>query len=229
MAIYINKLAAAKRQIQAAIRFYFMREDDLAIHVVASAAYGLLKDLKRARGKSEAADQFRTTIFYVVRDYKRGCLPKEFLDEPELIAWIASLSDRLPEISVDSAYEDFEAAIPEDEERMYWNEANRFANFLKHADRDSGMAISVEDMDNRLLLMKCVAAYRDIAPDELGNEGTVFAAFVSASSEGYVSKGVSFDSIVSAIRQIPQGNQLAICLRLIEDLNSDGANAPDAP
>jgi hypothetical protein len=56
--LHITKLAAAKRQLQAAIRMYFMPEDELAVHTVAAAVYGLLKDIKRERGMNEAADAY---------------------------------------------------------------------------------------------------------------------------------------------------------------------------
>jgi hypothetical protein len=74
-ALHVTKLAAAKRQLQAAIRLFFLKEDELAVHIVASAAYGLLKGLKRDRGQNEAADSYRTTFFYLVRDFRRGTLP----------------------------------------------------------------------------------------------------------------------------------------------------------
>jgi hypothetical protein len=42
--LHINKIAAASRQLDAAIRMFFAKEDELAIHTVASAA-------SRCRGK----------------------------------------------------------------------------------------------------------------------------------------------------------------------------------
>ena len=52
--ILVTKLGAVRRLLQAAIRFHFHREDELAIHTVAAAAYGILKDLKNQRGLNEA-------------------------------------------------------------------------------------------------------------------------------------------------------------------------------
>ena len=45
--IYINKLAAAERMFCAAMRMFLVEEDDLAIHVVATSAYNILRDLKK--------------------------------------------------------------------------------------------------------------------------------------------------------------------------------------
>jgi hypothetical protein len=46
--IYLNKLAAAQRQLCAAIRLFFAGEDELAVHTVASAAYRVLSDLRKS-------------------------------------------------------------------------------------------------------------------------------------------------------------------------------------
>lgn len=84
--LHVNKLSAAKRQLQAAIRMHFLPEDELAVHTVAAAAYGLLKDIKRSRGMSEAADWYLVSIFYVVRDFRRGTLPKTMTSDPACMA-----------------------------------------------------------------------------------------------------------------------------------------------
>jgi len=74
--IHVTKLAAAGRQLRAALRMYFAEEDDLAIHTIAAASYRLLADLKAERGMNEAANVYLTSIFYVIRDYRRGSLPE---------------------------------------------------------------------------------------------------------------------------------------------------------
>jgi len=51
---------------------YFSGEDELAIHTVAAASYRLLADLKAERGMDEAANVYLTSIFYVVRDFRRA-------------------------------------------------------------------------------------------------------------------------------------------------------------
>jgi hypothetical protein len=38
--VHINKIAAASRQLDAAVRMFFTKEDELAIHTVASAGSG---------------------------------------------------------------------------------------------------------------------------------------------------------------------------------------------
>ncbi len=108
--VHVNKLAAAQRQLRAAIRMYFAGEDDLAIHTVASAAYQLIKDIKMARGKSEAADFYLASIFYAVRDYRRGTLPSHMTSDPELMDWVRKLAQVLP-IEATSKLEEISASI----------------------------------------------------------------------------------------------------------------------
>ena len=219
--VHINKLSAAKRQLQAAIRMYFQPEDELAVHTVAAAAYGVLKDIKKSRGLSEAADSYLVSIFYVVRDFRRGTLPRSKMDDPIFMAEVKRLADQLSPITADSKLSEVRASIGPDLERQYWNDTNRSANFLKHADRDAENALPLETVDNLLLLLKSVSAYHDVAPDGLGNEGMVFQAFVSAGNESYQMGTSWFDTLVASMRRVPTDHRAELCHRLIIEMNSN--------
>lgn len=58
--IHVTKLAAAQRQLRAAIRMFFSGEDELAVHTVVSASYRIIADLKCARGQDEVANYYLT-------------------------------------------------------------------------------------------------------------------------------------------------------------------------
>lgn len=219
-ALHVTKLAAAKRQIQAAIRLFFLEEDELAIHTVASAAYGLLKDLKRDRGQSEAADSQRTTFFYLVRDFRRGTLPAHFTSDPSIMAEIKRIADQLSPITADSKLSDVQVTLTPALEKQYWNENNRAANFLKHADRDTDGTLPLEKVDNNLLLLKCCSAYRDIAPDDLGNEGLVFEAFTAANNPAHQDTGSAFDSLLESMKRVPNDHSSELCYRVIVEMNA---------
>ena len=77
--LYSDKPEAAKRQVQAAIGLHFNGKNDRAVHTVAGASFGLLKDLKRERGMNEAADVYLASIFYLISDFRRGTLPHHLL------------------------------------------------------------------------------------------------------------------------------------------------------
>lgn len=48
--IQINKLDAARRQLESAVRLYFSEADPVSIHTLVSAAYQVLSDVNKARG-----------------------------------------------------------------------------------------------------------------------------------------------------------------------------------
>jgi hypothetical protein len=219
--LHVNKLSAAKRQLQAAIRLFFMEEDELAVHTIASASYGLLKDLKKDRGLSEAADSYLTSYFYLVRDFRRGTLPDHMTSDPNIMAEIEKIAEQLSPITADSKLSDVQVTVSPALEKKYWNESNQAANFLKHADRDTEGLLSLENVENNLLIMKCCSAYRDIAPDDLGNEGLVFAAFIAAANAAHRSSGSAFDSLLESLKRVPEEKRKAICFKVIVEMNAN--------
>lgn len=143
--VHVTKLAAAQRQLRAAIRMFFAQEDELAVHTVASAAYRLIADLKNGRGRDEVADYYLISVFYVVRDYHRGRLPKHFTDDPEAMKWIQEIAEKL-RITESTKIEDVRVSVSPETARQYWLKRNRVANFLKHADRDAREHVSLDAM-----------------------------------------------------------------------------------
>ena len=198
-----------------------MGEDELAVHTVASASYGLLKDMKRDRGLSEAADSYLTMFFYLVRDFRRGILPVQMMSDPAMMAEIERVADQLSLITADSKLSDVQVTISPSLEKKYWNDSNQAANFLKHADRDTDGTLSLENIDNNLLLLKCCSAYRDIAPDDLGNEGQVFEAFIAAGNPAHHATGSTFDSLLESMKRVPDDRRLALCYKVIVEMNEN--------
>lgn len=216
--LHVTKLAAAERQLRAAIRLYFAGEDELAIHTIASAAYRLLSDLKAERGIEEAENVYLTSIFYAVRDYRRGTLPEEMTSDSELMAWVRGLADQLP-IERDSKIEEVSLTLPRSAVGEFWNKRNRVANFLKHADRDSGSSISLDEVDNLLLLMQCYSAYKDLTRDDLGNEGFIFQLFVGVNRQDQSAPASQRDELLQKLANVPEQDRLHLCSVLITELN----------
>ena len=170
-------------------------------------------------GKSEAADAYLTGMFYVVRDYRRGTLPSHMTGDTDFMDEVKRLADLMSPITADSKLSDVQVSIGRSLEAQYWIETNRAANFLKHADRDVDQALSIETLDNKLLLIKCLSSYQDVAPGDLGNEGLVFQAFVTAANEAHQPGSSSFDSLVVSMRRVPPEHQLKLCYMAIAELN----------
>lgn len=216
--VHITKLAAAERQLRAAIRMYFDGEDDLAIHTVASAAHHLLADLKADRGMDEAADSILTSFFYAVRDYRRGTLPEYLLADHAFLAWVRNLADQLP-ITADSSIRDVSITLPPQAVREFWKHRRKVANFLKHADHDRHTSISLEDHDNLMLLIQCYCAYRDLTPNDLDNEGLVFEIYVGAREDNQSSCVKSQQEIVNKLRDVDESDRKRICSFIIRNMD----------
>lgn len=220
--LHVAKMAAAKRQLQAAIRLFFFEEDELAIHTVASAVYIILRDLKDDRRQSEAADVYCAALFYTVRDFRRGTLPADMTSDPTMMAEITRIADQFSPITADSKLSDIKFTISDSLEKRYWDDCNQAANFLKHADRDPNGILPLEKINNKQLLQKCCSAYRDIAPDDLGNEGLVFEAFIAAARNPahQEATGSSFDSLLESMKQVPNDLRMLLCYKLIVEMNT---------
>ena len=217
--IHITKLAAAQRQLRAAISLYFSDEDELAIHTVASAAYRLINDLKAARGMNEAADAHLVSIFYVVRDFRRGTLPKHISENSEMMAWVAEMAEKLP-ITAESKIEDVTAHVDDVAARAFWRKRNEASNFLKHADKDSQGHLSLEKVDNFTLLMQAMGAYTDLAKNYLGPEGLVLWLYSAVQHDESETLPEKFRSIGHRLLQLQGTERRDLCYALIQELRA---------
>lgn len=221
--IHITKQAAAERQLRAAIRLYFAEEDGLAVHTVAAAAFQLISDLLDKRGHDVAADHYLTSIFYVVRDFRRGTLPPALLADHEFLAWVVEASEQLP-IKANTRLEDVQVSVSASAKKAFWDQRHKVPNFLKHADRDQRGHIAVEDVDNLLLLMQAFGAYSDLSKTSLGNEGLVFQTYVSAINAAKQTATDS-DATVAKIASLPEEHRRHLCAALIKELDASDAGA----
>jgi hypothetical protein len=216
--VHVTKLAAAQRQLRAAVRIFFAGEDELAVHTVASAAYRLLSDLKAHRGRDEVGDFYRTSIFYLVRDFRRGTLPGYIANDPEMMGWIREVAKQLP-IQADSKFSDLSVSVPTSAARKFWLKRNEIPNFLKHADRDAKAHISLDDVDNLQLLMDAYRAYIDLVHDELEAEGLVLWLYFCATKGTREGLPSQYQDIARKIEALDPPKRLHLCSMLVRELN----------
>jgi hypothetical protein len=161
--VQITKLAAAQRQLDAAIRMFFAGEDELAIHTVVWAAFTILRNLNEKRGQQFTREAFRAGIFDLAKRYAAGRLaPKEkaMFEGSELMVLLDPLLDDIREQG--SAFDESRIGIAltaKDEQRAWPSHA---ANFLKHADRDADKHLAVAKLNNEYLLVAATAAYLEL-------------------------------------------------------------------
>lgn len=77
----LTKLNAAKREINAAIRMFFIEEDPIAIHAVVAGGLQIISDLAVKKGKSLGIESFLNSIIEERRDEFRQLMrqPQNFL------------------------------------------------------------------------------------------------------------------------------------------------------
>lgn len=213
---HITKLTAARRQLCAAIRMFFVREDELAIHTVASAAYRVISDLKSKRGHDEVGDCYLTGVFYAIRDYRRGTLPSYLADNPEMMKSVREWAEKMP-ITETSKYEDIKATVSPDVARDFWTKRNKVSNFLKHADNDESTHISMEEVDNLPLLMQALSSYLDLDRGGPGHEGYILWMY-SCVDSGMVEPMLSRDLEVALyLEPLSRDERLKFCSEFLKE------------
>ena len=220
--LYVTKLAAARRQLLEAIRMFFAEQDELAIHTVAAAAHRIIADLKAERGRDEAGDFFLTMTFFVVRDYRRGTLPRRFIDDPKMMKFIREMADQLP-ISATTEYEEVKAHPDSKARKQFWKQMNKASNFLKHADQDATASLSMDDVDNLNRLIFAYSSYRDLVKGavELEPEGLVlwvYHATVNGIREDLPEK---FQLVATTLEGMSNQERLSFCFDWLTSMNKE--------
>lgn len=223
--LHVTKLVAAQRQLRAAIRMFFAGEDELAIHTVASAAYRIISDLKKKRGRDEVADYYLATIFYVVRNYRRGILPKQLTEDPEAMKWIQEMADEFP-ITASMKFEELRGSVSNETAREWWHKRNKVSNFLKHAEHDAKAHISLQEIDNLNLLSHALASYSDLVKDDLGAEGIILWIYFNIVTGTKEQLSDNYRKIANDLDEYEPDDQLRLCSSFIENLNQRNAQQP---
>jgi hypothetical protein len=183
-----------------------------------SAAYGILSYLKSWRGRDEVGDYYLNMIFYCVRDYRRGTLPRYITDDPEQMNWIRQIAEQLP-IDANTKYKDLIASVSPDSAKIFWLRRNKVSNFLKHADRDPDSNIALEEVDNLHLLIQALCSYVDLVSDDLGAEGLVLWMYFCAVSGMKDQLPPKLLSIAVQLEDLDCNDRLNLCSQLLRKMN----------
>jgi hypothetical protein len=161
--VQINKVAAAQRQLDSAIRMFFQKEDELAVHTLSAAAFGILRDIIKKRGRPFTEGVLRAGIVSIAKQYAAGKLSprsKALLEGTDLMLVIEHLADSARKEG-DKFDEDLiKVIVSKVHEHKIWLSAT--TSFLKHADRDAEGLLATENLDNNKILMATCAAYLEV-------------------------------------------------------------------
>lgn len=157
--VFINKLEAARRQLDAAIRMTFTGEDELAIHTVAAAAYRILRDLLDKRGRHDLEELYRTGLYVKACDFVHRTISASELQRLEIYDVVSAVAERVRKLGDDFSIDDVPLYLSDSEKRAHWQTMSGISGFLKHADRTPEGVVALKDLDNESLIWHAGAAY----------------------------------------------------------------------
>jgi hypothetical protein len=182
--IYVTKVEAARRQINAAIRMSLLNQDDLAIHTVAAAAYRIVRDLLKKRGIDDFEQTVKSGLFSLAKAMTENSLSdkdSKMLDgDKKLHAIVSAIADRIKNSNTGFGLDEINLSDPSGLRRHQWEAYSKPTNFLKHADRDHQSAIAIDEIDNISLILRSCSAYATLAHD-ITPEMAIFCAWASLS------------------------------------------------
>jgi hypothetical protein len=189
--LYINKIAAASRQLNLAIRLFFAKEDELGIHTLAWAAFTILRNLfKHRRGHLFMAEVLRNGIYSMAHQYADGSMSKDMLNRVENSA-LKQVFEKIIREETSEPGENFDLTrinLPMKNEERAW--PSRSAGFLKHAVKDPSDYLAIDPLrnENENVLIGSCAAYLEIIAIP-SPEIIAFCAFWAAKNDADVGEG----------------------------------------
>ncbi|MGO9005735.1 MAG: hypothetical protein ACLQIQ_14685 [Beijerinckiaceae bacterium] len=205
--VFVTKAAAARRQLDAAIRFWFAEEDDLAVHTVAAAAYRILRDLMQQRGLQPFGEFVRVGLFNFAKAIAEGQEP-DMPDDAATRALINGISEEIKAGRI-SSYEDIDVTK---DAKQRWKEYAFHSSFLKHADTDPDARIIETEIDNAELLLRASGTYVRLFQDSSAEMMLLYWHSVAVSDDE--SEGPNI-AIIKTIRDCKPELRRKTCLAFL--------------
>lgn len=158
----IDKPTAAERMIVSAIAMSDRGDDPLAIHVVASSALNLLRELIEKSGDDYIANVLKLGVFALASAKRKG-EPLPLPTNAEMDALIDKVMGGIEAGEVGEA-SDLTINLTIDERRNLIGYIIRPFNFLKHAQRDPLATLDESDFDPDGAIIHALTAFSMICP-----------------------------------------------------------------
>ncbi len=175
----IDKPEAAERMIVAAIGMSDRGDDPLAIHVVASSALSLLRELIEKGGDNYIEQVLKLGLFHAASARLKGGainLPTN----PQIDRLIEKVMGGLEDGEIKQA-SDLTITLDKEELRKLLDYITRPFNFLKHAQRDPLATLDEGDVEPEGTIVHALAAFSMICPgNALPDQIAPFAATAMA-------------------------------------------------
>jgi hypothetical protein len=158
----VSKLDAADRLIVGGIAMMERGDDPLAIHVVASSALNLLREMIQQGGDDYSARVLKEGAFYAASARLKGD-PVAIPTTPEMDAIIDKVATGIAAGEVNKP-SDLIINLDAEERRKLLDYIIRPFNFLKHAQRDPLATLEESDVDPKGAVIHAVTALSFVEP-----------------------------------------------------------------
>jgi hypothetical protein len=224
--IIITKLAAARRQLDAAIRMTFANEDELAIHTVAAAAYRILRDILANRGRDDFVDLIKQGTYLLALDLINGKLSEresDILKDPVSYGLISHVAQRIRDQGDQFTEDDAPITFSAQSKQSHWRSVTKVAAFLKHADRDTNASLDLAEVKNDKLLILASTAYSQIthAPTP---EMFAYYRYYSISPESRAGLNAADTEIADWLESLSPSRRRRACAQLMRILKKEMAD-----
>lgn len=156
----IDKTEAAERLIVSAILMVERGEDRLAIHLVATSALRILRDLIAKDEKEYVSELLKNGMFTLAQMKHSGEVP-DLPVPPELVDQVNELADAIKSGEVASA-DDLKTTQEKPWELLKYIDDP--TNFLKHADRDTLAVLMEDEFKPEDAISNALTAYSFVCP-----------------------------------------------------------------
>ena len=162
----VDKMTAAERLMQSAVDMLERKDDPLAVHVVATSALSLLRELVATEGDDYVARLLNEAVFHAAQAKLQG-LPTGLPEAQAVDDIVDKIVGGIEAGAVNSP--------AEKQIRAWLDYIFRPYNFLKHADQDPLATLDEADFDPEGALAHAMTAYLMARGDgELPEPFTVF-------------------------------------------------------
>lgn len=160
----VGKLDAAERLIVSGIRMSGRGDDPFAVHVVASSALNMLRELIQEGGDDYSAWVLRQGLFLLASARLKGA-PINLPTTPEIDALIDDVAAGIGKGAIKEP-SDLTITLSADERRKLVAYIIRPFNFLKHAQRDPLATLDESDVDPDGAIIHALTAYSMLCPEK---------------------------------------------------------------
>jgi hypothetical protein len=220
--VFINKLEAARRQLDAAIRMTFAHEDELAIHTVAAAAYRILRDMLDKRGRHDLEELYRAGLYNMAKDFIHGKISTDELRNLQLYDLVSAIAEDIRVRGDDITVDEVSLSLSEVSKKAHWQAMSGVSGFLKHADRTPEAVIALKDIDNESLILHASVAYTLVSHTSTPEMAIFYLYWLAADAGRREAVNADQAEVVGYLERLSLSKRRRACVKFIRTYKSGG-------